>query len=117
MPRPKKWQKQNEEETIEFITYQAVAEPDLRRKTKLLRQLNGVDFRVASVILHFAEPDKYMIMDRRALWSLGWGHPSDSVGLLSRYMQRARQLLSELHLPLRTIDKALWEYSDRYEPR
>jgi hypothetical protein len=74
----------NDADTVEVIARAAIASTDERRKMDLLRQLRGVDYRVASTILHFADPDRYMILDVRAKLSLGWDARRDSVELWIR---------------------------------
>jgi len=83
----------------------------------MLRELNGVDYPVASTILHFAEPDRYMILDFRALWSLGIKQPSYwTFEFWMDFTRRARELAESLGVSIRTLDKALWEYSKRHGP-
>jgi hypothetical protein len=115
-PRPIRWYEQNDAQTIEAITRAAIASTDERRKMDLLRQLRGVDYRVASTILHFAHPDRYMILDVRAKWSLGWDDRPDSPQLWLDYTDRVRALARSLDVPLRTLDMALWEFSKRHQP-
>jgi len=116
-PRPIRWYEQNDADTVEVITRAAIASTDERRKMDLLRQLRGVDYRVASTILHFADPDRYMILDVRAKWSLGWDDRRDSVELWIDYTHHVCALARLLNIPLRTLDMALWEFSKQNQPR
>ena len=45
-------------------------------RIKVLTVLHGVQWSVASAILHFAFPDQYPILDFRAIWSLRESQPS-----------------------------------------
>ena len=81
-----------------------------------LRGISGVSFPLASVILHFAFPERYPILDFRALWSLGWPEPSSyTFEFWNRYCTRIREIANAFNLPLRTIDKALWQYSSEHQ--
>lgn len=74
--------------------------------------LKGVSWPVASVILHFAFPERYSIMDYRVIWSLGWNQPrSYNFAFWQRYVRKLKALAKEFNLPLRTVEKALWFYS------
>jgi len=67
---------------------------------------------VASVILHFKFPDRYPILDFRALWSLDKEQPKYyTFDFWWDYVQEIRKLSEYLKIDIRTIDKALWYYS------
>lgn len=79
---------------------------------KTLLILDGVAMPVASVILHFAFPDKYSILDFRAIWALGWEQPNKyTYDFWIRYCNQVKKLADGLGVSIRTIDKALWQYS------
>ena len=68
------------------------------------------------MILHFAFPDEYPILDVRALWSLGMEQPNDySFQFWMDYCTRLRELSREHGVDLRTLDKALWQYSKEHQ--
>lgn len=74
--------------------------------------LQGVSWPTASVVLHFFHPEPYPILDVRAVWSLGMAAPSGySFRFWWRYVRSCRDLSRSLVLPMRTIDRALWQYS------
>src|SRR5216683_5779755 len=58
-------------------------------------------------------PDRYMILDVRAKWSLGEDDRADSVRLWIEYTDHVRALARSLGVSLRTLDRALWEYAKR----
>jgi hypothetical protein len=98
---------------IEAATRQALspAAGDRERIESLLA-LRGVGLPTASVLLHFAMPDRYPILDVRALESLGVsGHPSRTVAFWLEYVDACRALAAEHGVSLRTLDKALWQHS------
>jgi len=113
-PRPKRFYEDisNSESKVRSITELAIASADENTKISVLQTLKGVSWPVASVILHFAQPDKYMIMDFRAIWSLGMEQPkSYNFNFWMKYTQKVRSLSEKTGENLRTLDKALWMYS------
>jgi hypothetical protein len=83
-----------------------------RERIESLLALRGVGLPTASVLLHFAMPDRYPILDVRALESLGvTGHPSGTVAFWLGYVDACRALAAAHGVSLRTLDKALWQHS------
>jgi hypothetical protein len=77
-----------------------------------LLELAGVGVPTASVLLHFAFPEKLPILDVRALESLGvTGRSSYTPAFWASYVTACRGLAAAHHVSLRTLDKALWQYS------
>jgi hypothetical protein len=92
------------------------AEDEAARITTLL-ELQGVGLPTASTLLYCAFPDDYPILDVRALESLGVtsrGHYS--VGFWLKYLHACRDLAGRHGVSLRTLDKALWQYSKEKAP-
>ena len=78
----------------------------------LLRLLEGVEWPTASTILHFCDARPYPILDYRALWSLGFAKPPRyTMEFWLGYLAFTRELAARVGLPIRTVDKALWQYS------
>lgn len=104
----------NSPQSIRAATRRALA-PDTpeRERLHVLRALRGVDWPVASVVLHFGTWDCYPILDVRALEALGYvrAHPAYSFSLWWDYVETCRALASERHVRLRTLDRALWQWS------
>lgn len=74
--------------------------------------LAGVGVPTASVLLHFAFPDRFPILDVRALESLGvTGRSSYAPSFWADYVTTCRELATMHGVSLRTLDKALWQYS------
>jgi len=113
----KKIEEKNEDERIKRITKIAFSPKtdEKDRITLLLGQykgLYGVGYPVASAILHFAFPDKYPILDTRALESLGIVKPkSYNFYFWQRYCDEIREISQKVSEDIRTIDKAIWMYS------
>ncbi len=110
--RAKRYYENNNDLTVREITKFSFSTKSEEAQIKSLTALNGVSFPVASTILHFAFPKKYPIMNFRVIWSLGWKQPKIyDCNFWKRYCNETRDISKKLNLPLRVIDKALWQYS------
>lgn len=97
------------------------ASPDSTTEASVtaLLELHGVDIPVASAILAAIFPERYTVLDYRALEALG--HARHDVHFYEEYLDFCKRLAdsnivqpqSELPAPtsLRTLDRALWEWS------
>lgn len=97
------------------------ASPDATTETavKALTDLHGVDLPVATAILAAIYPERYTVLDYRALEALG--HARHDVHFYEEYLAFCKRLAesnivspqSDLPAPtpLRTLDRALWEWS------
>ena len=104
--------RKNSARKIETLTRAAFATPDEALKIDLLRLLEGVEWPTASTILHFCDARPYPILDYRALWSLGYAKPPRyTMEFWLAYLAFTRELAARLELTIRTVDKALWQYS------
>lgn len=75
--------------------------------------LAGVKWPTASVFLHFAFPNKYPIMDFRALWSLKTDVPGQyTFSFWQEYTAFCRALARQAGVTMRILDQALWKYSE-----
>jgi hypothetical protein len=103
----------NREDAVKDATELALRTADERLRLGVLTQLQGVLMPTASVLLHLAHRDPYPILDFRALWSLGVDVPPSyySFELWERYVQRCRELAVNAGVDMRTLDRALWQYS------
>jgi hypothetical protein len=79
----------------------------------VLQVLDGVGWPTASVILHFWHTDPYPILDFRALWSLGVDKPPAyyTFDFWWEYAKFCRELAKKCGVSMRTLDRALWQYS------
>lgn len=118
--RPKKRyeSQENDDLTVKEITGFAVRTRSERARVESLTILKGVSFPVSSVILHFAFPNKYPILDFRVIWSLGWKQPKNyDFSFWKKYFTYLRKLSKKYKVDLRTLDKALWVYSKENQKR
>lgn len=113
--RPKRHYENNDDRAVKEITRFSFSAKSEQARIGALLALHGVSYPVASVILHFAFPNKYPILDFRVLWSLGEQPSSYTFEFWQKYCARIREISQELKLPIRTIDKALWQYSKEHQ--
>ena len=93
-------------------TGRALAAVDEATRFAALLDLEGVGAPTASTLLYFAFPDDYPILDVRALESLGVKPRSTyPVSFWLAYLETCRTLARSSGVSLRTLDKALWQYS------
>ncbi len=112
-PRKHYESKVNSDKFVKELTSFAFRTKNERIKIEVLTLLNGCNYPLASVILHFKFPDHYSILDFRALWSL-WGleQPTKyNFELWWKYTQEVKKISKSLNIDIRTTDKALWRYS------
>lgn len=110
----------NTDEFVKSITSLAFNTSNEKEKIESLLSINngikGVSWPVASTILHFAFPDLYPIMDFRVIWSLGIEKPkSYDFQFWTEYCNKVRAIAGKFNQSIRTVDKALWEYSKEYQ--
>ena len=107
---------QNSASQIREATSIALATNDERAKMYILRSLEGVEWPTASVILHFCDRRPYPILDYRALWSLGYARPPTyTYEFWNAYTGFLRALSRDTGRDMRTVDKALWQYSKEHQ--
>ncbi len=106
----------NDADYVEKITHIALTTPHERLRIEILTLLHGVGWPMASVILHWCHPDPYPLLDFRALWSLGFDKPPRyKFEFWWAYTQFCRQLALEANVSMRTLDRALWQYSKEHQ--
>jgi hypothetical protein len=102
----------NPEEYVKEITAFALSATTERARIEVLTNLDGVRWPTASVILHFFHKERYPIMDFRALWSVCLAVPAQySFDFWWPYVQFCRDLSKRINMDMRTLDRALWQYS------
>jgi hypothetical protein len=89
-----------------------LAHRESERMARMLT-LRGVGVPVASALLHFAFPDRYPILDFRALSTLGdkSRRTQYTPSFWAGYVNRCRSLAERMGVSIRDLDKALWQYS------
>ena len=89
-----------------------------RLRIEILTLLQGVGWPTASVFLHFAFRDRYPFLDYRALWSLNVEEPPVyGLDFWKRYADFCRDLARSASVSMRTVDQALWKYSEKHQAR
>ncbi len=102
----------NSEDYVRDVTAMALQTDNEQLRIESLTLLDGVGLPTASVILHFYHIDRYPVLDFRALWSLSLDESDKySFEFWWNYTVICRSLATEYHTDMRTLDKALWQYS------
>jgi hypothetical protein len=110
--RPRALYRANAEDFIRDITRVSFATSHERVRVEVLTLLNGVSLATASVILHFCADAPYPILDTHSLWSLQATPPRKfDFDFWWAYVQTTRKLAKQVHVDMRTLDRALWQYA------
>ncbi len=111
-PRSAGHMEDNTEEYVKEITAFALGASTERARIEVLTNLDGVQWPTASVILHFFHSEPYPILDFRALWAISLATPVQySFNFWWSYVQFCSDLSKRTSLDMRTLDRALWQYS------
>ena len=115
-PRTQKLVKANSRALVEAVTQAALESQNEAVKIMVLQALKGVAWPTASVILHFCDEQPYPILDVRALESLGMltkeGKPPPyTLEFWLDYVAYVRGLAQRTGHSMRTVDRALWQFS------
>jgi hypothetical protein len=117
-PRSRPRVQANGEDAIRAATAIALSPASTEQaRMQALTSLEGVGVPTGSTLLYFAFPAGYPILDVRALHALG--QKSRSVYPVSfwlAYLEACRALAAEHGVSLRTLDKALWQWSKEQPP-
>jgi hypothetical protein len=106
------------EAEIADVTGVAFRQTDEKLRIGLLRVLDGVDWPVASTLLHVGVSADYPILDFRALWSLGSTKPAYvNFEFWWAYVQCCRRLAADAGVTVRELDKALWAHAAANQPK
>ena len=117
-PRPRRRYKSNPPDLVEEVTRLALSAKAEQLRIMIPTVLDGVGMPVASVLLHFGSTDPYPILDFRALWSLGIDAPPVyTFDFWWDYTKYCRTLALENGVSMRTLDRALWQYSKENQPK
>lgn len=111
-PRSSGHVRKNSEEYVSEVTWFALGTECERARIESLTLLDGVSWPTASVILHLFHRDPYPILDYRALWSVSLVVPSQyNFSFWWPYVEFCRGLAASANVGMRTLDRALWQYS------
>jgi hypothetical protein len=109
-PRSRPRVEANEAGAVKASTGRALGSPDEATRMTALLELDGVGVPTASTLLYFAYPADYPILDVRACESLGQ-KARPTVAFWLDYLEACRELALTNGVSVRTLDKALWQYS------
>jgi hypothetical protein len=107
----------NSARAVRAATSVALSPASEQARIEALLALQGVGVPTASTLLYTAFPADYPILDVRALHALG--HKPRSTYPTSywlAYLEACRALALEHGVSLRTLDKALWQWSKEQPP-
>lgn len=111
-PRSTPHIEKNSEAFIQEITQFALSAKEERARIESLTLLDGVLWPTASAVLHIFHADPYPILDFRALESVGVKVPNQySAEFWLGYVNCCRTVADRNALKMRTLDRALWQYS------
>ena len=117
-PRSRRRCESNDADLIREVSALAKATESERLRIQIWTLLAGVKWPTASVFLHFAFPNQYPILDFRALWSLKTEVPAQySFPFWWDYVGFCRALARRVKVSTRTLDQALWKYSEIHQRR
>ena len=120
-PRTRPRVAENDEGFVQTVSQTALSTLNEQLRIEVLTLLRGVGWPTASVLLHLGHGEPYPILDYRALWSLSIEVPKpkpnqyDS-GIWCEYTKHCRLLAQEANVTMRTLDRALWQYSKKNQP-
>ena len=104
--------RKNDEQFVEEVSRFALTATTERARIAALTLLDGVMWPTASAILHLFHADRYPMLDRWALASIGYREPTHySFEFWWRYVEFCRDIARRNELDMRTLDRALWWYT------
>lgn len=105
---------ENPPRLIEEITGETFGSDDDWEKLEKLTEIYGVAESVASVILHLYDPEKYPILDKHALRSIGINNREVNYDepFWRQYVTLCRASAMRYNVSMRTLDRALYKYSE-----
>ena len=98
---------------VKKITRNAFLSTDDSDSIRYLRCLAGVDWAVASAILHWFHNDCYPIWDRHARWSVHLDKDHGSFKHWKAYVEFCRTIAVKYKVDMRTLDRALMIYGKK----
>lgn len=111
-PRSSRHALKNDDKYVAEITRFAFTTNCERARVESLTLLDGVSWPSATVILHLFHNDPYPILDFRALWSVSLDVPTQySFKFWWPYVEFCRAIAEKAGVDMRTLDRALWQYS------
>ncbi|RAN96518.1 hypothetical protein [Micromonospora noduli] len=109
-PRSTTYVDRNSDSDIEDVTRMALAAPQ-RLRHRVLSLLNGVGVPIASALLTVCEPSVFTVIDYRAIETLRAHGELGRRSSYTRYLEVCSALADRVETDLRTLDRALWQWS------
>ncbi|WP_330441091.1 hypothetical protein OHB44_15530 [Micromonospora sp. NBC_00821] len=109
-PRSTTYVARNSDCDIADLTRMALAAPQ-RLRHRILGLLDGVGVPIASALLTVCEPSVFTVIDYRAIETLRAHGELDSSPSYTLYLQVCSELARRVGADLRTLDRALWQWS------
>ena len=111
-PRSSGHSHSNPDNYVQEISSFSFCAKNERSRIEILTLLDGISWPLATVILHFCHSDPYPIIDFRSLWSVSLEVPSHyGFELWWCYADFCRKIAKNNNVDMRTLDRALWQYS------
>ena len=109
----------NSENDVKEITGYALKSQSERVRWGVLQCLAGVRLPIASATLHFFHEEMYPIADFRAMWSIRVDKNNNDYPFefWQEYVSFCRDLAKSNSVDMRTLDRALWQYSRENQKR
>ena len=108
--------KNSDGEITDALTLATAAKTE-RAAISVLCGLQGVDVPVASAILTAIDPERYTVIDFRALEALGNRSKDRTANFYLTYLDACRRLAKVHQVSLRDLDRALWQWSSEQTKR
>lgn len=101
----------NDPDQVTELSRAALSTAHERLRIEYLRALHGVEWPMASVVLHFIHREKYPVLDVRALRALGVEQPSTyTYEFWMKYVLVTRDASERFGVTMRDLDRALWQW-------
>ena len=115
-PRVRKHILSNPDNVIKEVTIDSLKSKSELTHIGALLLIKGVSYPVASAFLHLCHRKPYPIIDFRALWALGYDSvPQYDIQFWQEYVEFTRSLSKKHKVNMRTLDRALWGYSKKFQ--
>lgn len=107
---------ENAEKDVREISRASFSAVSDRLRIGALLALRGVSWPMASVILHFAFPQKYPILDVRAMRTVD-GSTNYTFEAWIEYTRLCRKTAESMGVTMRVLDRALWAFDKKSSRR
>ncbi len=105
-----RWLRKNTDIAVKMAIEGAVAAADVKQAVDALTVLRGVRVKMASAILTAINPERYTVLDFRALEALG-SEDSEDLDLYVEYLEFCQNSARRYRITMRNFDRANWQWS------